>query len=148
MIVDDLKLTGCLTVNLVAEDGSIKETQNIPNLVVASGKAFVASRIAGASPNVMSHMAIGTDNTAAQTINTTLGVEVARVVLASTTPSGNDVVYVGTFPAQTPSSDAGVVEAGIFNQASGGIMLCRTVFSIINKAPTDSLSIQWTISAS
>tara|TARA_R110000744_G_scaffold34681_6_gene80656 strand:+ start:338 stop:778 length:441 start_codon:yes stop_codon:yes gene_type:complete len=146
MIVDDLKLTGCLTVNLVAEDGSIKETQNIPNLVVASGKAFVASRIAGTSSNVMSHMAIGTTNTAAITSNTTLGGEVARVSLASTTPSGNDVVYVGTFPAQTPSSDAGVVEAGIFNPT--GTMLCRTVFSIINKAPTDSLSIQWTISAS
>ena len=30
MIVDDLKLNGRLTVNLVAEDGSIKETQEIP----------------------------------------------------------------------------------------------------------------------
>ena len=148
MIVDDLKLKGHLTVNLVAEDGSIKETQKIPNLVVASGKSFVASRMAGTASSVMSHMSIGTTNTAAATGNTTLAAEVARVALTSTTPSNNDVVYSATFPAGTPSSAAGVVEAGIFNASSNGTMLCRTVFSVINKAPTDSLSIQWTISAS
>ena len=47
MIVDDLKLKGHLTVNLIAEDGAIKETQSIPNLVVTTGKVFVASRMAG-----------------------------------------------------------------------------------------------------
>jgi hypothetical protein len=148
MIVDDLKLKGHLTVNLIAEDGSIKETQEIPNLVVADGKAFVASRMAGTSAGVMSHMAIGTTNTTPSASNQTLSAEVARVALTSATATNNDVVYIATFDAETPSSNVGVVEAAIFNQASGGTMLCRTVFSIINKASTDSLSITWTVTAS
>jgi hypothetical protein len=148
MIVDDLKLKGRLTVNLIAENGTVKETQEIPNLVVTTGKTFVASRMAGTSASVMSHMAIGTSSTAAAVGNTTLGSEVARVALTSTTASGNDIVYVATFPAGTPASAAGVVEAAILNASSGGTMLCRTVFSIINKANTDSLSITWTITAS
>ena len=148
MIVDDLKLKGRLTVNLIAADGTTKETQEIPNLVVTTGKTFVASRMAGTSATVMSHMAIGTSSTAAAVGNTTLGSEVARVALASTTATNNDIVYVATFPAGTPSSSAGVVEAAIFNASSNGTMLCRTVFSIINKASTDSLSITWTITAS
>jgi hypothetical protein len=148
MIVDHLKLKGHLTVNLIAEDGSIKETQSIPNLVVTTGKVFVAARMAGTSANVMSHMAIGTSNTAAASGDTTLGSEVARVALTSTTANSNDVTYVATFPANTPSSAAGVVEAAILNASSNGTMLCRTVFSVINKAPTDSLSITWVVSAS
>ena len=148
MIADDLKLKGRLTVNLIAEDGSIKETQEIPNLVVTTGKGFVASRMAGTSAGVMSHMSIGTTSTAAAVANTTLANEVARVSLVSTTVSDNDVVYSATFPASTPSSAAAVVEAGIFNAASGGTMLCRTVFSFIKKGSNDSISIQWTITAS
>lgn len=148
MIVDHLKLKGHLTVNLIAEDGSIKETQSIPNLVVTTGKVFVASRMAGTSANVMSHMAIGTSNTAAAAGDTALDSEVARVALTSTTANSNDVTYVATFPANTPSSAAGVVEAAILNASSNGTMLCRTVFSVINKAPTDSLSITWVVSAS
>jgi len=148
MIVDDLNLKGRLTVNLIAADGTTKETQEIPNLVVTAGKTFVASRMAGTSAAVMSHMSIGTSATAAAVGNTTLGSEVARVALASTTASNNNIVYVATFPAGTPSSSVGVVEAAIFNAASNGTMLCRTVFSIINKASTDSLSITWTITAS
>ena len=38
-----------------------------------------------------------------------------------------------------------VTEAGIFNAASGGTMLCRTVFSVVNKGADDSLSVTWTI---
>lgn len=148
MIADDLKLNGRLTVNLVAEDGSIKETQEIPNLVVTTGKAYVASRMAGTSASVMSHMAIGTSSTAAAVANTTLANEVARVAISSTNVASNDIVYSATFPASTPSSAAAVVEAAIFNASSGGTMLCRTVFSVINKASTDSISIQWTITAS
>lgn len=148
MIVDDLKLTGRLTVDLVAEDGTIKDTQEIPNLVVTTGKTFVASRMAGTASGVMSHMAIGTSNTAAVVGDTSLASEVARVALSSTTANNNDVVYVASFPANTPSTASGVVEAAIFNDSSAGTMLCRTVFGVINKQPTDSLSITWTVSAS
>jgi hypothetical protein len=148
MIHETLTLKGRLTVELTGPDGLVKSTQEIPNLVVTAGKNFVASRMAGTSSSVMSHMSIGTDPTAASAANTTLGGEVARVALTSTTASGNDVVYVATFPAGTPASAAAIVEAGIFNASTAGAMLCLTKFSVINKGTQDSLTITWTVTAS
>ena len=62
MIADNLKLKGRLNVVVTSPDGEIKEEQEIDNLVVTTGKNFVASRMAGTSASVMSHMAIGTGN--------------------------------------------------------------------------------------
>jgi hypothetical protein len=148
MIQDDLKLMGRLDIVVTSEDGVIKQKESVENLVVTTGKNYVASRMAGTSSSVMSHMAIGTDSTAASAGDTALGSESARAALTSTTVNNNDVVYVATFPAGTPSSAAAVTEAGIFNASSGGTMLCHTVFSVINKGTSDSLTITWTVSAS
>lgn len=148
MIHDDLKLKGRLDIVVTSEDGVVKQKESVENLVVTSGKNFVASRMAGTSSSVMSHMAIGTNSTAAAVGNTTLGSESARVSLTSTTVTDNDVVYVATFPANTPSSATAVTEAAIFNASTNGTMLCRTVFSVINKSASDSLTVTWTVSAS
>lgn len=148
MIHDDLKLKGRLDIVVTSEDGVVKQKESVDNLVVTSGKNFVASRMAGTSSSVMSHMAIGTGSTAAAVGNTTLGSESARVALTSTTVTDNDVVYVATFPANTPSSAAAITEAAILNASSNGTMLCRTVFSVINKSQSDSLTVTWTVSAS
>jgi len=148
MISDNLRLRGRLDIVVTAPDGTIKDTKRVDNLVVTTGKNFVASRMAGTSVSVMSDMSIGTGSTAAAAADTTLGSESARVSLTSTTVNNNDVVYLATFPANTPTSAAAITEAGIFNASTGGSMLCRTVFSQINKAPADSLTITWTVTAS
>ena len=148
MIQDDLNLIGRLDIVVTAEDGTVKQRESVKNLVVTSGKGYVASRMKDASTNVMSHMAIGTGTTAAAVSNTALVSESARRSLTSTTVNNNDVVYVATFPAGTPNSAAAITEAGIFNASSGGTMLCRTVFSEINKGTSDSLTITWTVTAS
>ena len=148
MIQDDLKLKGRLDIVVTSQDGVVKQEQSVDNLVVTTGKSFVASRMAGSSASVMSHMAIGTDNTAAAASDTGLGSESARVALTSTTVNNNDVVYVANFAAGTPSSAAVITEAGIFNASSSGTMLCHTVFGAISKGTSDSLTITWTVSAS
>tara|TARA_Y100000114_G_scaffold147498_1_gene159356 strand:- start:258 stop:704 length:447 start_codon:yes stop_codon:yes gene_type:complete len=148
MISDNLSLQGRLDIVVNAPDGSIKEKHSVKNVVVTTGKNYVASRMAGTSASVMSHMSIGTGTTAAAASDTTLATESARVALTSTTVNNNDVVYVATFPSNTPSSAAAITEAGIFNASSGGSMLCRTVFSPVNKATADSLTITWTVTAS
>lgn len=148
MIKDDLTLKGRLDIVVTAEDGTVKQRESVKNLVVTTGKEFVASRMAGTSSSVMSHMAIGTGTTAAAAGDSTLGSQSARVSLTSTTATNNDVVYVATFEAGTPSSAAAITEAGIFNASTGGTMLCRTVFSEINKGTSDSLTITWTVTAS
>mgnify|MGYP001342697570 CR=1 FL=1 len=148
MISDNLQMRGRLTIVVTAPDGSVKDDQTVENLVVTTGKNYVASRMAGTSANVMSHMAIGTGSTAAAAADTTLGTESARVSLTSTTNNNNDVVYVATFPANTPASAAAITEAGLFNASSGGTMLCRTVFAQVNKQTADALTITWTVTAS
>lgn len=148
MISDNLSLTGRLNIVVTSPDGKIKDQKEINNLVVTTGKNFVASRMAGTSASVMSHMAIGTGTTAAASGDTTIGSESARVALTSTTVNNNDVVYVATFPAGTPSSAAAITEAGLFNSSSAGTMLCRTVFSVVNKQSADALTITWTVTAS
>jgi len=137
------KMTGSLNIVLRDESGNIKEEYTVPNIVTTAGKTFIASRMAGTSSAVMSHMAVGTNNTAAAVGNTTLGTEVYRAALTSTTPSTNTVQYVATFAAG--NGTGALTEAGVFNDATTGTMLCRTVFSVINKGASDSMTITWTV---
>jgi hypothetical protein len=148
MIQDFIKATGQLNIQVVGADGSIKQDETVENLVVTTGKTFIASRMAGTSSAVMSHMAIGTGTTAAAVGDTALQSQSAIVALTSTTPSANTVAYVATFPAGTPATLTAVTEAGIFNAASAGTMLCHTIFPVVNKDVGDTMSITWTITLS
>ena len=143
---DSSKVTGSVNVVVRGEDGAVKQEFTVPNLVVDSGLDFIASRMEGTSDAIMSHMAIGTDNTVANSADTALGAEVARVVLTSGIATSNAIAYVATFPAGTGTG--ALTEAGVLNAGSGGIMLCRTVFSVINKGASDSMTVTWTVTIS
>jgi hypothetical protein len=145
MIRDGLKITGAVEIKLFDKDGNVKDQRNIKNLVVTVGKEFIAERMVG-TPAVMSHMAIGADNTAADIADTTLGSELGRVALASSTSSGAVVTNTATFAAGVGTG--AVVEAGTFNAGSAGTMLCRSVFAVVNKGADDGMSITWTITVS
>ena len=140
MIHDDLKLTGALTIAL--NDEIVQETEN---LVVTAGKNWVADRMNNAN-TVMTHMAVGTGTNAAAAGDTTLQTESERNALTSTTVTNNAVAYVATWAAG--DATAAITEAGIFDAASSGDMLARTVFSVVNKGAADSMTITWTITVS
>ena len=141
MLNDGLKLKGHVSIKVNGE-----VVQEIPNLVVTTGKNYVASRIKDATATAMSHMAIGTSSTAPAAANTTLGAEAGRVTLTSTTVTNNAIAYVATFGAGTGTG--AIVEAGLFNASSGGTLLCRTTFSTVNKGASDSMTITWTVTVS
>lgn len=141
MINETLRLTGHVTVAINNE-----VVQEIPNLVVTAGKGYVASRMKDTTDGAMSHMAVGTDSTAAAAGDTALGTESGRVSLTSTTVSANVITYVATFPAGTAT--AALTEAGVLNASSGGTMLCRTVFATVNKGASDAMTVTWAITAS
>lgn len=143
MLQDTIKMTGDLKIVLTDENGQIKHEQEIKNLVVTTGKNFIASRMKDTTDTAMSHMAIGSGTTAAAVGDTALETQLGRVSLTSTTVTTNNVAYVATFPAGTGTG--AVTEAGLFNASSGGTMLCRTVFSVINKGSADTLGITWTV---
>jgi len=143
MLHDTIKMTGDLKIVLTDENGQIKHEQEVKNLVVTVGKNLIASRLKDTTDGAMSHMAIGSGSTAAANADTTLGTELGRVSLTSTTVTNNNVAYVATFPAGTGTG--AVTEAGLFNDGTAGDMLCRTVFSVINKGAADTLGITWTV---
>lgn len=140
-INDQLQLKGHLQIHLNDE-----LVRDIDNLVVTAGKNLVASRLVGTTPAVMSHMAIGSGTTAAAAGNTALGSELGRVSLTSGSASSAVVTYVATFAAGTGTG--AVTEAGLLNASSGGTLLCRTVFSVVNKGANDSMTVTWTVTVS
>lgn len=145
MFNDAIKMTGNLKLVLTDEHGNVKQEEEIKNLVVTAGKGFIASRMKDATATAMTHMEVGTGTTAAAVGDTALQTAVAssRVTLTSTTVTTNNVAYVATFPAGTGTG--ALTEAGLFNASSSGTMLCRTVFSVINKGAADTLGITWTV---
>ena len=145
MIKDKLKLRGDVSIVLKSADGSVKDSRAIKNLVVNDGLNFIVSRMKDTTQGVMSHMAVGSSTTAAAAGQTDLvSILGSREALDSTAVSTNTVTFISSFPSG--SGTGAVTEAGIFNASSGGDMLCRTVFDVVNKQATDSMTISWLVS--
>ncbi len=112
---DETRALGKLTIEVKDKDGKLKQREEVKNLVVDTGLAYIASRMKDASATAMSHMAIGTGSSAAAAGNTALGTEAARVALTSTTVTSNAVAYVASFAAGTGTG--AITEAGTLNAA-------------------------------
>ena len=141
MINENLTLTGAVS---IAVNGEV--VKEIPNLVVTTGKNFVSSRMKDTTKAAMSHMEIGSGTTSAAAGQTTLVTAVDRNALTSTTVTNNTIIYVCTWAAG--DGTGAITESGLFNASSGGDMLCRTVFAVVNKGSADSMTVTWTISVS
>lgn len=146
MMNDGLKLRGDVALVLRDKKGNVKEERNIKNLIVDTGLNFICDRMKD-DETAMTHMALGSGSTAAAAGDTTLGSQLgSREALDSSTVTNNQIVYVASFEAG--DATGAVTEAGIFNASTGGTMLCRTVFSVVNKAADDTLSVTWSIQLS
>lgn len=132
--------------------GSYVSKMNWANLITNAGMAGAAARLgSNATEAIFQYIAIGTSNTAANVTDVALGAEIttnggaraAGTVSRVTTDVTNDthqVVLTYTFTGSFT-----IVEAGLFNAASGVTMLARQVFSSINVISTDTLTITWKI---
>lgn len=143
--LENLKISGALRVVLTGPDGSVKDERDLKNLVVDTGLNFIVKRMKDGATDVMSHMSLGEGNTPAAAANTTLETEIAgsRVSLTSTQVTANQITYIANFAAGVGTG--AVKESGIFNAGTGGTMLCRTVFPVVNKQAGDSMTVTWTI---
>lgn len=171
--LDTFKMRGSVDIKVYGADGELKEDRYIPNLVVQTGKNYIATRMLGTSTltaisttqtltSCMTHMALGTSTTTAAVNDSTLATEVAvagdiaaysRSLMASTTQTTGVVTYVAVFGVNNPqrtntSNTTAITEAGIFNASTVGTMLCRTTFNAVNKGNDDTLQITWTITVS
>lgn len=144
------RVHGSPRLKLIGRDGDVKTDVAYPNLVVDSGLNYLISRALESGKPVMSHMALGAGTTAAASGDTALesplGERVAFDSSTSDGANGEQVVYTATFG---PNQGTGAVtEAGVFNAANSGDMLCRTVFPVVNKQADDTMVITWTVTLS
>ena len=144
-INEGIKATGDVYIDVI-RDGAVVEKRHIPNLVVTVGKNFIASRMTGTAQSVMSHMAIGSGATAVAAGDTTLGTELGRVALGSSTASGSTITYTATFIGGQGTGN--IVEAAILNASTAGTMLCRTVFPVVSKQVADTIAVTWVVTIS
>lgn len=144
MIKETVNPKGTPTFTLTNEFGEVKLKFTIPNLIVLSGKNWMVSRFAG-TPNVMSHIAVGSGVAPAALADTTLGTEIGRVAMlvAGGVVTNSTIFFSATFGPGVSTGTIG--EAGIFNAASGGIMLSRVVVTPFVKSALDTLTIEWNV---
>lgn len=150
-MIENLKVKGTLHILLQDNEGNTKYESIEENIIVATGLAHIASRMAGTAQASMGWMELGTGTTGELVGNTLLetyivGSRTATTPSIVTTTQTNDTVqHVAEF---APGIGTGAVtEAGIFNVVTQntGTMLNRITFAVVNKGANDSLTLTWKI---
>lgn len=133
-------------------DGTLVEVRDVPNLIVNAGLAALAGLLhATGHTNAFDYIAIGIGTTAPVGANTTLQSEIttgggaralATLSRVTTTETNDTARLVKTF---TFTASFAVTEAGVFDSAAAGTMLCRQTFTAITVVNTDTLAITYDI---
>jgi hypothetical protein len=147
-LTNDVKLKGHIWLILVDEKMRLKDYREVDNVVVSVGKNYVAAWLAAASQagTFMQYLAVGTGTNAAAITDTTLQTELPTRVAGTVTSSTNIWQNQATFNVGVDTG--AITEAGIFSASSGGTLLARQVFAVVNKSVGDSLQITWQLSIS
>jgi len=156
MNIEALKLKGEILIIVYDKLGRVKDVRRINNLVVNVGKAQVAGLINGVVTTPFKYVAIGDGSSSSPgsctppaATDTTLGHEVARASATTGRTTTNVTNDTATWSASFSfSASYSLCEAGIFDASSGGNLLARQTFSVINVASGDSLTINWKLTVS
>ena len=131
-----VKFDGIYTIEVRDKDGNLKDREVVENLIVNTGLAEIAGLIGNTgTPTAFTYLAVGSASTAAAATDTTLETELtdggleraSAAVTRQTTNAANDTLQlVKTF---TVTGTKTVREVGVFNDASVGTMLSRSVLT-------------------
>ena len=131
-----IKFDGVYTIEVRDKDGNLKDREVVENLIVNTGLAEIAGLVGNTgSPTAFTYLAVGSASTAAAATDTTLETELtdggleraaATVTRATTTATNDTLQLVKTFSVTGTKS---VREGGVFNDASVGTMLSRSVLT-------------------
>ena len=115
-------------IDVITGEIKIKETRNI---IVTAGKVAIARRLGGiallANEGQITYGAVGTDNTAPTVGDTTLGTELARKAVSSSSYSSN-VITINTF-FTTAEANGAIEEIGMFGEAAAAAADSGTMFN-------------------
>lgn len=147
-----------------ADTGEVLHQQE-HNALMNQGKNEILAWIGGLalknSTAPFDNLAVGTDGTAINASDTTLGAEAERNGLDPNTNNGNyaddrtAVEITGTWVFGTGEANVDIAEAGLFGAPDGSVdqntaedvMLNRTVIDpVISKTSSEELKVTWTLS--
>lgn len=140
---ESLILHSNVNYKLFDEDGLLKQEENVHNLICTAGKDKLVATSSMKYIKDFAYIAIGTNATAANAADTTLGTETARSLATLSNPDAHTYQAQVTFAAGTGTGT--VTESGLLDAASTGNLLTHQVFSGIAKAAGDSLQVTWSI---
>lgn len=106
----------------------ILDQWEVCNDIVTTGKEYMARISSGNSANLFRYIAIGTGDTAVAAGDTGLETEVNRALATNTYEASNKHKLVYEFTFDSNDSYA-ITEIGVFDAASTGHMLNRSVFT-------------------
>ena len=148
MIKGNIQLKGHINIKLFDENSQLKQEIDKDNVVVTVGKNYLAAWLAAASQAgpFMQYIALGTGTTPANSSDTTLETELTTRVAGTISNSTNVWQNQATFG---PGVNTGAItESGLFSDSSGGTLLARQVFAVVNKAAGDTIVFTWQITLS
>ena len=152
------KMRGCVEVALNNAKTGKQEwmysmaLQGLENAVATQGRAWVLAHMLsgeGATSQVLSHAAVGTDTAAPSTGDTGLGSEVIRKAVGTWDLSGttaNPPYIRALIQLQTDEGNTTLAEVGLFNSSAVGSMLAHATFASTAKTTDNTFGITYTIS--
>lgn len=145
---DTLALTGALVVEVrSARTGRVLRRLRESNLVVNAGLTLVRDLLDSTitAPTPPTHLAFGTNASAAAGTQTALVTEVFRDALTSRVRTGLTITFKH-FLSSSQANGNTLREWGLFNAAAAGTMFSRAVFgSPIVKTVSITVTSQWTV---
>lgn len=126
--IELLIITGKLQTTLTHIETGEQLIQKFGNMVVTAGKSMIAQRLAGDGNDCnITYGAVGTNATAPDVANTTLGTELDRNAVTSIADAANQVLVVTYFG---PTEANGTLEEfGLFGEAASAAADSGTMFN-------------------
>lgn len=129
-----------------ARTGRLVKRLEQKNLVVNTGLNLIRDLLGNQGVQPLSHCAVGTSNTAANTGQTTLVAEVYRSAITQFTTSALTLT-VKHYLSSTQANGNTLREIGLFNDGTAGSMYARSVFGTpITKTGLLTVTTTWTLS--
>lgn len=147
--MDNIKLNmhGAMTAVLQKANGDVEVTQK-DNIIVNAGFDFICNAIgdttAAGSANIIG---VGTGTVAPAAGDIALGTELLRKQGTYAHTAGTKVFTIQVTFAAGEATGA-ITEAGCFTATTGGTMLDRVTFAVINKGTSDTLTVTFTFTLS
>jgi len=150
---EDVKIQGFVRLVVKDKDGNVIQDTGFKKNVITNGALAVFSGLVGntGAQTAFTYLALGTDSTVAAASQTALGAEIvdtglarhAATVTRSTTTQTNDTLQLDWTWTATGSKT--VVEIGMFNASSSGVMAARKLTGALSVVNTNTLAATYKI---